>query len=190
MASEGEEVTCIVGIETAEGVLLGADSAGVSGWSLTTRADEKVFRNGPAVFGFTTSFRMGQILRYSLTVPEPIGKDLDRYMATDFIDAVRASLKLGGFAKVENNQEQGGTFLVGVRKTLYCVSGDFQTGRAADHYDAVGCGAELALGNLYATSGIEIPRERLRMALSAAAHFSAGVIPPFRFVAGGCSKDS
>jgi ATP-dependent protease HslVU (ClpYQ) peptidase subunit len=177
-------MTCIVGIETVDGVLIGGDSAGVSGWTVHTRADQKVFRNGPAIFGFTSSFRMGQILRYHLTVPEPVEKDLDRYMATSFITAVRSALKDEGFAEVKNNQEQGGTFLVGIRKTLYFVDGDYQIGRSTDHYAACGVGADIALGSLYSTKGIKIPRERLRRALTAAEHFSIGVTRPFHYVAG------
>lgn len=51
-------MTCIVGLEHNGRVYIGADSAGVSGWDLTVRADKKVFRNGSFLFGFTDSFRM------------------------------------------------------------------------------------------------------------------------------------
>lgn len=47
-------MTCIVGIEHGGRVHLGADSAGSTGWTLTVRADEKVFKVGPFVMGFTT----------------------------------------------------------------------------------------------------------------------------------------
>ena len=177
-------MTCIVGIETSDGVLIGGDSAGVAGYDMITRADEKVFRNGPAIFGFTTSFRMGQILRYTLTVPEPVDRDIDRYMATTFIDACRQAMKDGGYAKVTDSREEGGAFLVGIHKTLYQVGSDFQIGRSRDHFASVGCGSDLALGSLYSTKHTEIPRERLRMALTAAEHFSAGVTRPFKYVAG------
>ena len=50
---------------------IGGDRAGVAGLSLTVRADEKVFQNGEFLMGFTTSFRMGQLLRYSLKPPPP-----------------------------------------------------------------------------------------------------------------------
>lgn len=58
-------MTCIVGLVDGDRVILGGDSAGIAGWHLQLRADEKVFRNGPYAIGFTTSFRMGQILRYA-----------------------------------------------------------------------------------------------------------------------------
>jgi hypothetical protein len=45
-------------------------------------------------------------------------------------------------------------------------------------YDAVGCGADLALGAMFATEGMA-PEQRIHAALAAASTFSAGVAPPF-----------
>lgn len=41
-------MTCIVGVVEGHTVWMGGDSAGVGGYALTVRADQKVFRNGPA----------------------------------------------------------------------------------------------------------------------------------------------
>jgi hypothetical protein len=163
-------------------VVIGGDSAGVAGWSITTRADEKVFHVGARyLMGFTSSFRMGQLLRYRLEVPDvPDAWDLDRWMSTIFVDAVRDCLKEGGYAKVENNEETGGGFLVGVEGHLYEVGCDYQIGRSASGYLAIGCGDDLALGSLHTTARYAIaPTDRALMALEAAAHLSGGVAPPF-----------
>lgn len=175
-------MTAIVGIAHNGRVHLGGDSAGVSGWSLTVRADTKVFRNGPYVLGFTDSFRMGQLLRYGLTPPPPEG-DLPRFMSTVFIDAVRDTLKAGGFAARESEREVGGNFLVGVAGRLFEVYSDYQVAETATGYAATGCGFELALGSLHSTAQTEAgPRKRLGMALVAAEAFNAGVRGPFAFV--------
>ena len=101
-------MTCIVGIEDGGRVIIGGDSAGVGGYSLTTRADEKVWVSGEFAFGFTTSFRMGQLLRYKFTPPAfPEGIDLDAYMATVFVDSVRQTMKDGGYAATNNGRERG-----------------------------------------------------------------------------------
>lgn len=105
-------------------------------------------------------------------------------MSTEFVDAVRKTLKEGGFAHVENGVERGGHFLVGWRGTLYHVEGDFQVGRPARGEDATGCGDALALGALYASRG-RPPRSRVKVALDAAAAHSGSVAPPFRIVNGG-----
>jgi ATP-dependent protease HslVU (ClpYQ) peptidase subunit len=172
-------MTAIVGLVHRKTVYIGGDSAGASGWSLTVRADSKVFHNGDYLFGFTTSFRMGQLIRYALEPPRPVG-ETDRFMATAFIDAVRECLKAGGWAKKDSEREEGGTFLVGVRGRLFTVYEDYQVAEAADGYAAVGCGDELALGALFATASTRMPPERrIEVALRAAERFSAGVRGPF-----------
>lgn len=158
---------------------MGADSAGVGGYSLTVRADTKVFRNGPMLFGFTTSFRMGQLLRYALTVPDHDPRvDVEKYMATTFVDAVRECLKSHGFASKSCEVESGGTFLVGYKGRLFCIYDDYQVAEAADRYDAVGCGHDIAKGALFATPELS-GEERAKTALSAAERYSSGVRSPF-----------
>ncbi|GAA4950353.1 hypothetical protein GCM10025331_43300 [Actinoplanes utahensis] len=168
-----------MGLTRGGSVFIGGDSAGLSGLSLAVRADTKVFRNGGYLFGFTSSFRMGQLIRYSLSLPDP-GDDLDRFMVTTFVDTLRDCLKTGGWARKDEEQELGGTFLVGVRGRLFTVHDDYQVAKAADGYSAIGCGDQVALGALYATSGRGMrPRARIRLALGAAERFSAGVRGPF-----------
>ena len=172
-------MTCIVGLVDSNKVYIGGDSAGVAGLDMTVRADQKVFRNGPMLFGFTSSFRMGQLLRYAFEVPDHDPRtDVDKYMVTTFIDAVRGCLKSGGYARKINEEESAGVFLVGYQGQLYRVDSDYQVGEAVDAFDAVGCGANFALGVLYATQG-QLSRERIQKALEAAGHFSAGVRGPF-----------
>lgn len=159
---------------------LGGDSAGTdSSWNKTLRRDVKVFKIGEFVLGFTSSFRMGQLLQHKLVPPAiPKDKDLHAYMVTDFVDAVRKVFKDGGYAKVKDEEETAGVFLVGVRGRLFKVEEDYQVGESFDGYDACGCGEAYALGVLYATQ----PNpgfNRLELALMAAAHHSAGVAAPF-----------
>jgi len=174
-------MTCIVGLVHGAKVYIGGDSAGVGGYSLTVRADRKVFRNGDFVMGFTTSFRMGQLLRHALVPPKRYpDADIDKFMVTDFVNAVRDCLKSGGYAERHNEAEHGGVFLVGYAGRLFRIDRDYQVGEAADGFDAVGCGHELAQGAMYANRTGE-PLERLRVALEAAERFSAGVRGPFHF---------
>src|SRR6266403_6271489 len=99
-------MTCIVGLVDGKSIVMGGDSAGVGGWDLTVRKDPKVFMNGPCIMGFTSSFRMGQLLQYKLKVPaRKDGQDVFEFMATYFIDAVRDCLKLGGYAEKEKERE-------------------------------------------------------------------------------------
>jgi ATP-dependent protease HslVU (ClpYQ) peptidase subunit len=184
-------VTCIVGVQHEGKVWIGGDSAGVAGMGIQTRADVKVFRRGPYAMGFAGSFRMGQLLRYNaeLSIPsvaEVPDRDLDAFMVSIFVEEVRKTLRKGGHTYVENNSETlGGLFLVGVRGVLYAIDCDLQIGRTRDGYQAIGCGDDLALGSLHATrldTSWMHPRYRVRKALDAAAHHSAGVCKPFKVV--------
>jgi hypothetical protein len=184
-------VTCIVGVAGHVGapkeavVYIGGDSAGVDGLDLVVRADAKVFVSGPYAFGFCGSFRMGQLLRYSFKPPRPVMKrQMDRFMATTFLDAVRDCLRKGGYLHVKDNvegAENTGAFLVGVRGQLFVIEADMQVGMAQDDYIAIGCGAQIAHGSLFTTRG-KPPRERVNIALNAAERHSAGVRRPFVIV--------
>ena len=172
-------MTCIVGIVDGSKVWIGGDSAGSDGWSMVHRADAKVFKNSDFLFGFTTSFRMGQVLRYAFNPPKRSSdKDVMAFMVTDFIDALRTSLKNAGFAEKDKEVERGGTFLVAHAGRLFRIEGNYQVGESADGYDACGCGENYALGSMFSTKKSNV-RTRLRTALEAAQQHSAMVRGPF-----------
>jgi ATP-dependent protease HslVU (ClpYQ) peptidase subunit len=173
-------VTCIVGLVHDTNIIMGGDAAGVSGTDLIQRKDGKVFINGSCIMGFTSSFRMGQLLRYRLKIPaQKEEQDLFDFMVNDFVDAVRDCLKTGGFAEKDKERESGGTFLVGYAGRLFEISSDFQVGESIDNFASCGCGSNYALGAMFATSGTANPRHRVEAALKAAEHFSAAVRSPF-----------
>jgi len=174
--------TCIVGLIENGIIYMGADSAGVSYPDIRIRKDRKLFRKDNLLIGFTTSFRMGQILRYSFIPPKyDFCIDPFEYISTLFTDLVRDSLKKGGFASKDKEVETGGCFLVGFEKRLFCIHNDYQVSEyLEENYDAVGCGENYALGSLYSTKGKD-PMERIKIALEAAGHFSAAIRGPFIF---------
>lgn len=175
-------MTCIVALREQDVIYMGADSAGVSSWSLAQRVDPKIYRVGQMLIGFTSSFRMGQLLGYSLSLPEhQPDMPVERYMATVFVDAVRACLKNGGWAENEKGQEKGGQFLAAYRGRIFEVWSDYQVAERSEPYAAAGCGVDLALGSLYTSAHLQSdPRARVTLALEAAEAFSAGVRGPFR----------
>jgi len=176
-------MTAIVGLVEDGRVWMGADSVGSDGWHVMARDDAKLFRRGDYLIGFTSSFRMGQLLRYRADLPEPWAweEDLLAFMSTRFVDAVRECLKEYGYAKVDNNVQSGGEFLVGFRGQLYHIEGDYQVGIRTDGFDAVGSGDQVALGSLHTSAVTKGGAEaRVRMALEAAAALNAHVRGPFR----------
>lgn len=173
-------MTAIVGLVHDGKVYMGCDSAAIGNYSNGRVTQlKKVFKVGEFLIGYTTSFRMGQILQHHLEVPLQVhGQSDDQYMVVVFIEAVRKCLKDQGFTKVLNNTETGGTFLVGYRGALYSVDDDFQCNWFADGYDACGCGLYHALGAMAALDKLT-PEKRIRRSLEIAEQFCPGVCGPF-----------
>lgn len=180
-------MTCIVGITDGKKVYLAGDSAGVAGLDVSVRADKKVFKNKKFVMGFTSSFRMGDILKHRFVPPSvKKGMPLDKYMATDFVDAVRACFKKYAYGKLESGEQTGGTFLVGYKGRLFEIEDDFQVAEQVLPFASCGCGYYYAMGSMYNDykSGkmLKDPEKTLERALEVASTFSGGVLPPFNFV--------
>jgi len=181
-------MTCIVALEHEGKVWVAGDSAAtVEGdYIICSRADEKVFINDMMIMGFCGSFRIGQLLRYSLDVPEQSTKTEDMsFMVNDFVDAVRQVQKEKGSASKENDLESHeSSFIVGYRGKIYVIEEDYQVARPLDNFAAVGSGAAVALGALYATKNTLnlSPENRLRLALEAASEYVANVRAPFMFL--------
>lgn len=172
-------MTCIAGIAENGRVYIGADSISTNGYNRHISGLRKVFRVGEFIIGYTTSFRMGQILQYHLEVrQQQDGETDERYMVVAFVEAARSCLKEKAFATVQNGVEEGGVFLVGYRGTLYRVDPDFHI----DHYQSgmgvCGAGEQFALGAMLALTDLQ-PEARIRRALEISAELSALVSPPF-----------
>lgn len=177
-------MTCIVGfVDNNKNITLGGDSAGVAGLNITIRNDPKVFKKDNMVFGYTSSFRMGQLLRFKLRVPKHRVEEKSdyEYMCTDFIDSIRKCLKDNGYTNVNNNEETIGVFIVGYRGSLYTIESDLQVAMDRDPYVSCGCGVYYALGSLN-TSDDKKPKNKVLKALETAEKFSGGVRRPFNIV--------
>lgn len=177
-------MTCIVGFTNKKNVWIGGDSAGVGGYDLSIRADKKVFIRDNMIYGFTSSFRMGQILRSCFNRPKhhPDISDYD-YLCSDYIDSLRECLTEKKFVTIRENEATGGTFLLGYKGSLYTIFSDFQVAENVLPFTAVGCGESYALGYLYSCYTTlkedKTVRKALTSALECSVEFSAGVRGPF-----------
>ena len=179
-------MTCIVGLVHNGVTYIGGDSLGSNGYSKTVRKDKKVFKlkgTKETALGYTTSFRMGQLLMY--------GKDLvnerqtvnHEYLVTEFIPAIQKLFEDGGYGTTNSGEKSAGCFLLGHKDKLYKIEPDYQVGESFLSYDTCGCGESHALGSLHSTEGLGLtPEERIRKALQAASEFSVGVAPPFYII--------
>jgi ATP-dependent protease HslVU (ClpYQ) peptidase subunit len=180
-------MTCIVGFISKDRIYMGGDSAATDDTYTEIRRDPKVFQKGPFIIGFTSSFRMGQILMSSNFKPPKQKKgqsDYD-YMITSFIDSIRKTFKKCGYlGRYEEGDERGGVFLIGYKNKLYEIEEDFQVGETYHSYKAVGCGKRVALGamSILVENDLITPEEKIKKALQSATLFSVGVAPPFNII--------
>jgi ATP-dependent protease HslVU (ClpYQ) peptidase subunit len=176
-------MTCIVGLKHDGRVYIGGDSAAsdLDRLTINTRADEKVFISHGIIFGFCSSFRVGQLIRYSFNPPEQLNSKSDsEYLVTDFIDGIRHTIQSGGSLHKENESEQFDShFIIGYRNNVYVVYNDFQVAHPREPFVAVGSGEDLAMGAMYATQDNKDPVSRIHIALEAASNFNMAVRPPY-----------
>lgn len=172
-------MTCVVGLVDNGKVWMGADSMSAStSLYADTCVFPKIVKVKGCLIGYTTSWRMGQLLAHSLKLPPIKNKNILKYMTKDFINAVLKSFKKGRWLVEENSQVEGGTFLVGIKGRLFRVQDDFSVIEGACGFDAVGCGDDIAKGAMFAGDKKD-PTKRITTALEAAEQFSAGVRRPF-----------
>ena len=182
-------MTCIAAVTDGRRIVIGGDSAGVDNLSLTVRNDKKVFQRideagNEWVFGFTTSFRMGQLIQYELALPvmnEKTREDVHAFMVTKFVHNLRKCLTDGGWSETKSVRESAGTFIVGLLGRLFIIQSDYQVAEPRDAFTAVGCGHDLAKGSLYTSRVMRNPVNRIKIALLASERFSGGVRAPFTF---------
>jgi len=173
-------VTCIAGLVHKGRVYISGDSAGFIEGTVLIHNNGKVFRHGEFIFGCCGKRRFGEIVKFAFN-PPPIGKmNIERYMATKFIDALRRALKKAGYLKSGDGQEgdDEDAMLVGVRGTLFYVAGNLSASSVHGGIFATGAAAEVALGALGATEE-KLPKERLMLALQLAERFTDSARAPF-----------
>jgi ATP-dependent protease HslVU (ClpYQ) peptidase subunit len=178
-------MTCIVGL-TYEGITyIGADSLGSNTYTKTVRKDKKVFKlkdTQNAVLGYTSSFRMGQLLMYANGLIDKRDEpNIDHeYLVTRFVPNLISLFENNGYGKNNGGEKSGGTFLLGYKDKLYKIESDYQVAESAFNFDACGCGEDFALGSLHSTKDSKLsPEERILYSLRASSEFSTGVQAPF-----------
>lgn len=191
-------VTCVVGVEYEENgerkVLLAADSAATNDYTTQVVRGPKVFRVGDLLIGFTTSFRMGQLLQYRLPhcLPKKAHEHLDpmEHIITNVIPAIIYALDDGRYIKDQNQRIEAGTYLIGCSGRLFEVSDGFGVCEWQDGYGAIGSGYQPALGAMFATYPPVTAKatfgQATKMAyegLSAAVQFSGSCSRPFSIIA-------
>lgn len=139
-------MTCIVAYIDKDGVgHIAGDSAGTSfsGHNRSDNVHPKVFRNGEMLIGYTTSFRMGQLLQYVFTPPDhPDGMDSYAYMIKLVVPEIRKTFVESAYAK--SDEKEGGTFMIVYRGKMFFIQNDYSVFERPESFDSCGSGATAA----------------------------------------------
>ncbi|MFB9992038.1 hypothetical protein ACFFLM_08705 [Deinococcus oregonensis] len=174
-------MTLIVGLVHNGNTYLASDSCASDGHTYNLTAHPKLFSNSSLSIGYTSSFRMAQLLEHSFIPPKRANKTPPlTYLVRDVVPSLRKLFKDGGYGTVSNNSETGGQFLVALDNQIFTVQSDFSVSVWRQPFAAVGSGEEPALGALWATAGLKLPpEERLLLALEATESIVTTVRAPF-----------
>jgi len=193
-------MTCIVGIRTETGVMLGADSLSgsyhgdkqlVHTAKLVTKKTRTVHGvSHEVLMGFTTSWRMGNILQFMDDLP-PLDGDVEKWLVKEFVPLIRTTFKDEGYLTINNGVESGGNFLIGVNGVLAEIQGDMSVLIPRDRYSSVGAGTYIAIGAMHTATALKQGDKEILMAgLSAAEAYNPLVSGPFYFIKSDSAKGS
>lgn len=170
-------MSCVIGLVAEGKIWFGAD-----GFATTEDGERrpivcnKIIKNGDYMFGYTGSVRTGQILREELFTPPD-----DILMLPD---ALREYYTAAGcMADAEGMNAQTCNFLIAWQDRLYEILMDYQLNEVLGDYTAIGSGAQVAMGAMYAMqySRKMQPISKLERALKASAFFNTAVGPPYDY---------
>lgn len=184
-------MTCISAYRDVMGnIYMGGDSIGATDYSYVTMANPKVFFRSNMVMGYTSSFRLGQILQYDFEIPEhPDGMDDMTYLVSIFLKELMKTVEEKKYATIKDNELRGGIFLVGYNKRIYKVESLFNIIETNKNYASCGCGCDFSDAAFWMMdNNPEIPpSEKVYTALKCASSF-AYVKPPFSILKLECDR--
>lgn len=173
-------MTCIVGIETPEGVLLGADSYVGSTSSADTIVGAKILRRNGWLVGIAGSVRVATVLQHLFNWPKAPLRPNDRAVAALASDIAKTLLSDGLAASADGSERTiPMDLLLAGGGRLYSIGCTAGVVRSKSGYLTSGSGDTLALGSLASTVGQD-PEIRAMTALRVAAKHCPTVRGPFR----------
>lgn len=172
-------MTCIAAIVDKKGVgHIACDSVASNYATKSVYVTPKIFTVGDMLFGFTDSYRMGQILQHQLDLPPAaMGQSFESWLHVDFVEAVRQVLKSNGYLYVEHNEETAGNFLIVVSGRIFTMQEDMSLLESQDCFQSVGSGEDYARATMNAllNHGVTNPQRILTEAIEAAIKYVPSV---------------
>lgn len=181
-------MTCIVAKIHEGKVHMVGDQMGSNGFthSVFNKAS-KVFKVGDFLIGYTTSFRMGQILQYSWTPPVRLVTDTndDLYLYKTVVDSIKKCFDDNSYGQKKNVEFDGGTFIIGWKGRIFEMQDNLSL-LEYDKFSSVGCGTYHATAAMKTMDMFNIlcnnPEQFLVTAIKVAADSVGGVSHTYNYI--------
>jgi ATP-dependent protease HslVU (ClpYQ) peptidase subunit len=168
-------MTCCVVYKEDNKIYLAGDKQGSNGNTKRRYKHPKVFKNGKFHFGYTTSFRLGQLLEHHWEAPEKRPSQTeDTYIFVSVLNSIKRLFKEDDFDKDGNC---GGTFIMVYNNRMFVIYSDYQFVEI-DDFAAIGCGEDEAEAVLYTLDMIDNnlnPEDKLKLAIEVSSFRKCGI---------------
>ncbi|HBN4943549.1 TPA: hypothetical protein L2Y74_001326 [Escherichia coli] len=164
-------MTCIIAHTDGVTSFIAGDKLGSNGFTKSVQTEPKVFEkefikiNDDAgltrtkeimAIGYTTSFRMGQLLTYSLNLPQQDANEtFPQYLVLKVIPIIRQMFKEEWGSRDPSQEVGGGQFIILHNHTIYEVQEDFSVLQPKTRITAVGSGTYHAIAAMQAYIEVE-----------------------------------
>ncbi|EHU8781235.1 hypothetical protein N0S44_000473 [Escherichia coli] len=164
-------MTCIIAHTDGVTSFIAGDKMGSDGFTKSIQTEPKVFEKefvkisgddgltrtkDVMTIGFTTSFRMGQLLTYNLNLPDQNSNETFlQYLVLKVIPLIRQMFKDEWGARDTTQDVGGGQFIILHNHTIYEIQEDFSVLQSKSRVASVGSGTYHAIAAMQAYIDLE-----------------------------------
>lgn len=180
-------MTCIIATINNGKVHMLGDRLGSNGFTKEIYLkNDKVFKVEDFIIGYTTSFRMGQILQYSWQPPKHSKDDSDdEYFYKHVISSLKKTFAANDFGHKDKTEFNGGNFLIGWKGRIFEIQDNLSALEYSNHA-SVGSGCYHAVAAMQAMKNFNIladdPESLMKNALHIAADCTTGVSKEYNYI--------
>jgi len=159
-------MTIVIGLIQEGIIYMGSDRSMSDLYSISSPITPKIKKNGQFLIGYASSRGTGQIAHY-MDFPNVLKKDVDKYMRTEFIFALKKEIDKFGL-DISDDDKAAADFLVGIHGRLFDISTNEWQVNEYDKYTAIGAGSSFAIGSLDTSESWKDPVKKIKKALDVA----------------------
>lgn len=175
-------MTCIVGIETTDGAVIGADAFYGSAHYADTRTGSKIVERNGWHIGVAGSSRLSNLLLHAFTWPKAPRRDNTAAVVRVATDIAKMATSDELVASTEGGQKSlASEVMLVIGGHIYTLGRDLGACRSRRGFAAIGSGDQYALGALAVTKAMD-PQKRVLTALRAVAALCPTVRAPFKIL--------